>query len=109
MLLDNAVKYALPGGEVSLSLARARRGAELRVSNPAEPLDPEALGRVFDRFYRPDEARSRETGGFGIGLAQAAGIVEAHGGIVRATQGAGDDGVNTFTVTVWLPAKGVRA
>lgn len=109
VLLDNAVKYALPGGEVTLSLARVRRGAELRVSNPAEPLDPEALGRVFDRFYRPDEARSRETGGFGIGLAQAAGIVGAHGGTVRATQGPGADGANAFTVTVWLPAKGARA
>lgn len=83
ILLDNAVKYADAGG-ICLRLERARRGVVLTVSNPCAGLAREDLDRLFDRFYRPDVSRSKQTGGFGIGLSIARGIAEAHKGSIRA-------------------------
>ena len=84
ILQDNALKYALPGGDICLSLRRDRKGLVLRCSNPCAPLAREELDRLFDRFYRPDQSRSSATGGFGVGLSIARGIVEAHGGSISA-------------------------
>lgn len=84
ILLDNAVKYADSGGAIRLCLERTKRGALLRASNPCAGVDPGELERLFDRFYRPDRSRSRQTGGFGVGLSIALRIVEAHQGSIRA-------------------------
>lgn len=83
ILLDNAIKYALPGAPISLTLAKGRRGVVLTAANrcdPAPELDP---GKLFDRFYRADPARS-STGGFGIGLSIARSIAEGHHGSISA-------------------------
>ena len=82
ILLDNAVKYCPEGGDLSLSLSREDR-AVLRLSNTlSSPIaEPE---RLFDRFYRADESRSRETGGTGIGLSAAQAIVQLHRGSISA-------------------------
>lgn len=82
ILLDNAVKYCAPDGEIALTLRREDR-AVLRLANTVaeQSADP---ARLFDRFYRADASRSRETGGYGIGLSAAQAIVRLHKGSIEA-------------------------
>ena len=83
ILLDNAGKYSAPG-VVTVTLTRQSRGScLLTVANPGEPIPKADLERIFDRFYRADEARSR-TGSFGLGLAIAKTVVREHGGKIWA-------------------------
>lgn len=84
ILLDNAIKYAVPDSPISFSLEKNRRGIIIRTLNECEKIDPEDLDKLFDRFYRADKSRNCETGGFGIGLSMARSIAEAHGGSVEA-------------------------
>ena len=84
VLLDNAVKYADEGGGIRLSLERAKRGVMLTVVNACTGMDPAELDRLFDRFYRVEKSRSKQTGGFGVGLSIARSIAEAHKGSIRA-------------------------
>jgi heavy metal sensor kinase len=83
-LLDNAIKYTPVGGEVSVLVDALDRRARLRVDNTGPAIPPEALPRVFDRFFRVDEARSREVDGAGLGLSIVQAICTAHAGSVRA-------------------------
>ena len=100
-LVDNATKYAEGGSVVLVSLSREGRRARLQVNNRGDVIPPEDMAHLFDRFYRTDEARERkETGGFGLGLAIASSIVEAHGGKIGVTSTA-EDGT-TFTVSIPL-------
>ena len=100
-LLDNATKYARQGSEVTAALAREGRRARLSVNNHGDVIPPEDIEHLFDRFYRTDEARERkETGGFGLGLAIARSIAEAHGGTIGVTSSA--EAGTTFTVTLPL-------
>ncbi len=78
ILLDNAVKYAAPGGQIRLSLTTEGRRALLAVSDQGTPMAKEELERIFQRFYRADEARS--TQGFGLGLSIAQSIAQEHHG-----------------------------
>ena len=57
VLLDNAIKYGQAGGTISLTLRRTDRQARLLVSNPGDPIPPDQLGRLFERFYRADASR----------------------------------------------------
>lgn len=84
ILLDNAIKYADDGGAICLNLERGKRGVVLRTSNPCTGLDKGEIEKLFDRFYRPDRSRSKQTGGFGVGLSIARSIVEAHKGSIQA-------------------------
>ena len=98
ILIDNACKYAAPGTTIDVTLSRASGHVTLSVTNQGNVIDPEDLPHLFDRFYRSDKARDRETGGFGLGLAIAKGIAEAHGGTISATSTA--EAGTTFTVTL---------
>ena len=98
ILLDNAVKYAAPGGAIRLTLDAAGKNAVLAVENPGEPIPPEKLPHLFDRFYRVDDARTG-AGGFGLGLAIARQIVQRHKGTITA---ASDERATRFTVTLPL-------
>lgn len=84
ILLDNAVKYADEGSGIGLRLERTKRGVTLRVRNACTGMDPSELDRFFDRFYRVEKSRSKETGGFGVGLSITRSIAEAHRGSIRA-------------------------
>ncbi len=93
ILLDNAVKYALPDSPIEFSLEKAKRGVVLRSSNACGDVTPENAQKLFDRFYRADQSRSSGSG-FGIGLSIARSIAEGHHGSIRAIV---DDGKITFT------------
>ena len=100
ILLDNALKYSPPGGQLALRLEKQGRGLLLSVSNTVDkPMEREALPRLFDRFYRADQSRNSQTGGYGLGLSIARSIVLAHRGKIRAES---PDG-RTLSVVVTLP------
>lgn len=99
LLLDNAVKYCDSGGTIRLTLAQRGRWAVLSISNPCAGLDPAQLPRLFDRFYRADASRSRDTGGYGIGLSTARAIVGRHRGRLTAKS---EDGLVVFTARLPL-------
>ena len=85
VLLDNAIRYSDPEGEIRLSVSKKRGKTQIEVFNTCDieaPPDPE---RLFDRFYRPDDSRSKETGGTGVGLAIARAVAEAHAGTITAS------------------------
>ena len=99
ILLDNAMKYSPPGGTVSTVLERAGRNARLIVRNSAFQIEKGNADRLFERFAREDRSRSSETGGFGLGLAIAKAVTEAHHGKIHAES---EDGAS-LTVTAELP------
>lgn len=82
-LVDNAIKYGRPAGQVRVGGHPVPDGrAELFVQDDGPGLPPEAASRVFERFYRVDQSRSREQGGTGLGLSIVKHIVQSHGGQV---------------------------
>ena len=98
VLLDNALKYSVPGGMVCVDLVSTGKNCVLSVASPGEPISKEDLKNIFKRFYRADKARAMN-GSYGLGLAIAESIVEAHKGKIWAESGGG---YNTFYVQ--LPA-----
>jgi two-component system sensor histidine kinase CiaH len=85
ILLDNALKYAAEEGEITVALKKEGRVIRLAVSNTiSRPMEQETLNHLFDRFYRADQARSSQTGGYGLGLSIARSIVAAHKGKILA-------------------------
>lgn len=100
ILMDNALKYAPPGGHLTLRLERQGRTVVLTVSNTTVyPVDKESLEHLFDRFYRADQSRNTQTGGYGLGLSIAKSIVSAHRGKIRAESPVPD----LLTIVVSLP------
>ena len=98
VLLDNALKYAMPNGMVSVNLTQAGRNCLLSVASPGEPISKEDLKNIFKRFYRVDKARAMN-GSYGLGLSIAESIVEAHKGRIWAES---KNGYNTFFVQIPL-------
>jgi two-component system OmpR family sensor kinase len=99
-LLDNARVHTAPGTPVGVRVSSEDDEVLLSVTDQGPGLSPEATDRVFERFYRGDPARSRETGGAGLGLAIVSAIVQAHGGTVTVSS---PDGTGA-TFEVRLPA-----
>jgi signal transduction histidine kinase len=91
-LLDNALRHTPAGGTVRVGVERTQAGAVLTVTDSGPGFPDDALGRVFDRFSRADAARSRATGGSGLGLAVVKALVELHGGRVEARNPGGGTG-----------------
>ena len=84
-LLSNAFKYTPSGGSVQLRLSSTSRHASIQVEDNGIGIPAADLPHIFERFYRVDTARSRQTGGFGLGLAIAQQIITAHQGRITAT------------------------
>ncbi len=83
ILLDNAVKYTPKSGDIKISLTQESSDAVLRVRNSGEGIGEEAQKHIFDRFYREDKSRARESGGYGLGLAIAKAVVTSCRGSIR--------------------------
>lgn len=83
-VLRNAVRHSPEGGRVDATLKRGEGRAVLSVRDRGSGVAPDALERIFDPFFRSDEARSRAAGGIGLGLTIARRAVEAHGGTIKA-------------------------
>lgn len=83
ILLDNAFKYGISGGNVHIALSTARHNLLLEVSNDIETIDNNQLEKMFDRFYRSDSASSKVKG-YGLGLSIAKAIVTGHKGTIYA-------------------------
>lgn len=99
ILLDNAMKYSAEGGTVDLKLEQSGKNALLVVKNSTLPMQKGNADRLFERFAREDRSRNSESGGFGLGLAIAKAVTEAHKGKIHAVS---EDGVS-LTVTIELP------
>ena len=97
-LLDNAIRYTPSGGQVSAALEAEDSRFRIRIADTGVGIAPDAVPRVFERFYRADTARSRQDGGFGLGLAIVQWIAESHHGEVTLATAPGEG--STFTVTL---------
>jgi two-component system phosphate regulon sensor histidine kinase PhoR len=97
-LLDNAIKFNRPDGEVRVEVARVPESAVVRVRDTGLGIPSRDLPRIFERFYRVDKARSRATGGTGLGLAIVKHAVEQMGGSVSVESRLGQGTV--FTVAL---------
>lgn len=85
VLLDNALKYSPYHGEIKVTLEKQKRFVVITVYNTCDYISKKDLPYLFDRFYRSDQSRNSETGGYGIGLSIAKSVVEAHKGKIHAT------------------------
>jgi signal transduction histidine kinase len=96
-LVENGIKYNRPGGMLSIRLYREEENAILQVSDTGVGIPEDAIGHIFERFYRVDKARSRSTGGSGLGLAIVRSMVERNQGTIAVESTFGEG--STFTVT----------
>ncbi len=99
-LIDNAVKYSEPGSPVTVRLRDTEGGIEIAVHDSGPGIPRRDVDRVFERFYRVDRARTRDTGGVGLGLAIVRHVATNHGGSVTVESVEGEG--STFTLTLPL-------
>ena len=85
ILIDNAIKYTEEGDSIEISTFLKDGKCIIEVKDTGIGVSEEGLTRIFERFYRDDKARNRETGGTGLGLSIASTIVKAHGGNIKAS------------------------
>jgi signal transduction histidine kinase len=90
-LVQNALRYTPSDGTIQILARDAGAEVQVEVTDTGEGIPDRDLARIFDRFYRTEQSRSRDSGGSGLGLAIAKSIVEAHGGRlwVKSTPGEG--------------------
>jgi two-component system OmpR family sensor kinase len=98
-VLENAVAHTQPGDSIRLDADAHDDRLVIGITDGGSGIAPEALPRIFDRFYRGDQARNRRTGGAGLGLCVTRAIVRAHGGEIEATSSPG----RGTRFAIWLP------
>jgi len=89
ILVDNSIKFRRGRAQVEIQAKPTAKGIQLTVRDQGVGIPATSLNRIFDRFYRVDESRTKATGGYGLGLSIARQIVELHGGRISATSQAG--------------------
>lgn len=99
-LLSNAIRYTDAGGQILLSICREGQSARFTISNTAQPLSPEALGKVFEPFYRADPSRTKEGTGLGLAIVRQIMLLHQGGCSVRNIY---RNGVCYVTFSVSLP------
>jgi two-component system sensor histidine kinase ResE len=97
-LIGNAIRHTPEGGQVTIDAQRDDGRVRVSVRDTGEGIPEEDLPRVFERFYRGEKSRARSSGGAGLGLAIARGIVEAHGGHIEVNSRLGEGSIFTFTL-----------
>ena len=97
-LLSNALRHARPDGEVAVVVEEDADGVVVAVEDDGKGLAPGCSERMFERFWRADDSRARESGGAGLGLAIAQGLVHAHGGTIWAENRLGGGARVAFTL-----------
>lgn len=100
ILMDNAIKYTNKEGSISVNLVTDKSKAKLIIRNTGDGIPKDKLNQIFERFYRVDDSRDRETGGYGLGLSIAKSIVTQHKGKIYASSNLNKDA--TFTVELPL-------
>ena len=106
-LLDNAIKYNVEGGTVSISLGKSNSLAIFRIANTGPEIPQEQETRIFERFYRADPSRSSDTVGSGLGLSICRELALAHGGDIQLERD--QPGWTAFALTLPGPKKSVNA
>lgn len=99
-VLDNAVKYSPPDSTVEVDISEKDEWVLIKISDRGAGIPEEARGRIFDRFYRLDDSRARETGGTGLGLSIAKEAVVLHGGSITVSDN--ENGGSVFTIILPL-------
>ena len=97
-LVENGIKYNVPGGSVTIHLTRNQDNAVMTVRDTGVGIPEQSLPHVFERFYRVDKARSRQSGGSGLGLAIVKEMVERNRGHIRVESVVGNQSGTTFTL-----------
>jgi signal transduction histidine kinase len=97
-LVTNAVRHTSAEGRIEVSVGSENGAAVFAVTDDGTGIEPDELDRIFDRFHRTDEGRSRAEGGSGLGLAIAKAIVEAHGGSIAAISAPGSGATIRFSI-----------
>nr|WP_283245384.1 HAMP domain-containing sensor histidine kinase [Congzhengia minquanensis] len=97
-IADNSIKYTENGGTVKLELLRDLGNILIRISDSGIGIPKEEIQKIFDRFYRVDKARARDTGGTGLGLSIAMDAVKLHGGYIEVSSE--EEKGSTFTIVL---------
>ena len=97
-LVENGIKYNVPGGSLTLGLDRVEDNAVLTVRDTGVGIPESSISRIFERFYRVDKARSRQSGGSGLGLAIVRDMVTRNRGTIAVTSRTEGDRGSTFTL-----------
>jgi signal transduction histidine kinase len=100
ILIDNAVKYTPPGGNIGFALRAENKQAEIEIKDTGIGISKADLPHIFERFYRAEKARSRDLGGTGLGLSIGQWIAQAHGGEISVESSPG--GGSVFVVRLPL-------
>ena len=106
-LVQNSIRHTPQDGTIQIRAKDAGDAVQVEVVDTGEGIPAQAMPRIFEQSYRVDQARSRDSGGAGLGLSIARSIVEAHGGRIWAESLAGEG--STFTFTLPKAAEAVAA